>query len=244
MNLLSLFLFLIVSLGAGILAAYILLRLIGRSFNWQYVVFGMGIFFIGIAIHSLIALPVAVALHGFHLLPDFNATAQTYQIWELIYFGFAAGIGQEISKALPLWFELKRTKGENPQPPFYWLGLNIGLGFSLSEILFIGFASWTPHGGTIPLFNLAIGGFERLSATLFHLATASLIAFGIEKKKVGLFLTLSILLHALLDSFAGYTNQVTIFSTLNEEIIIFSFSLIVLLFSYLFGNRMKSIEDV
>ena len=244
MNLLSLFLFLIVSGGIGILAAYILLRLIKRSFNWQYVVFGMGIFFIGIAIHSLIALPVSVALHGFHFLPDFNAHTQTFQIWEIIYFAFAAGIGQEISKALPIWFELKRTKGENPQPPFYWLGLNIGLGFSLSEILFIGVTSWQPHSATIPLFNLAIGSFERLSATIFHIATAGLIAFGIERKRIKLFLILSILLHVLLDSFAGYTNQVKIFSITTEEIIIFAFSLIVLLLSYCFVRNEKSLDRV
>jgi len=198
----------------------------------------MGIFFIGIAFHSLLALPIVISVHGFKIFLDIHNNPElTFRLWELFYFAIAAGIGQEIAKALPIWFELKRTGKINPAPPFYWLGLNIGLGFSLSEILIIGITSWQPHTAELSFSNVLIGSFERLSGTLFHMATGGLIAFGIEKGKVKYFLSISIILHTFLDAFAGYIEKFPIISLYSEEALLFLFSLIFLLLSIFLVKR-------
>jgi len=238
MSVLYTLLFLVISIGISILAAIISLRLIGQSLNRQYIYFGMGIFFVGIAFHSLLALPIVVSVQGFKIFFGIpNGSEINFKLWELFYFAAAAGVGQEIAKALPIWFELKRTGNKNPTPPFYWLGLNIGLGFSLSEILIIGITSWQPHMAELSLFNVFMGSFERLSATLFHVATAGLIAFGLEKRNVKYFLAVSIILHTFLDAFAGYFEKFPILSLRSEEVLLFLFSLILLLFSMSFVKR-------
>ena len=227
MSLLFILFFIIVSTGISILAAYISLRLIGRTLDWQYIYFGMAIFFIGITLHSLIALPVVVSEHGFRtLLGMLNKSELRFKLWELFYFAAAAGVGQELAKTLPILLELRRTDGKNPTPPYFYLGLNIGLGFSLSEIIFIGITSWQPHIIEIAFYTIFVGCFERLGATLFHMTTGGLIAFGFEKRKVKYFLLISIVLHALLDAFVGFTYKFPIVSDAVEEGILFSFSLL------------------
>ena len=165
----------------------------------------------------------------------------SFTLWELFYFAVAAGIGQEIAKVLPIWFELKRTNNYNPTPPFFGLGLNIGLGFSISEILIIGINSWQPIMDSLSLSNVVIGSFERLSGTLFHISTAGLIAFGLEQKKIKWFLLICIVLHTFLDFIAGFLGKFPIISLNMEEVLLFSFSLLLLIVSMFFVRRFRSI---
>ena len=187
----------------------------------------MAIFFAGIGLHSLIALPVVVFEHGFGtLLGILGKSKLEFKLWELFYFAAAAGIGQELAKTLPILLELKRTDSKNPAPPYFWLGLNIGLGFSLSEIIFIAITDLQSGMVETHFYNILMGSFERLGATLFHMATGGLIAFGFEKGEVKYFLLISIVLHALLDAFVGFTYKFPIVSDAVEEVILFSFSLL------------------
>jgi len=240
MSLLFILFFTILSIGISILAAYISLRLIGRTLNWQYIYFGMAVFFVGITLHSLIALPVVVSEHGLRtLLGMLNKSRLKFELWELFYFAAAAGIGQESAKTLPILLELRRTNGKNPTPPYFYLGLNIGLGFSLSEIIFIGITSWQPRIIETSFFTIFIGCFERLGATLFHMTTGGLIAFGFERRKVTYFLLISIVLHALLDAFVGFTYKFPIVSDAVEEGILFSFSSLLLISSIIVLPRFE-----
>ncbi len=240
MSLLFTLLFIIVSIGISISVAYVSLRFTGYTFNRRYIYFGMAIFFIGITLHSFIALPVVVSEHGVKaFLKIFDKSELKFKLWELFYFAAAAGVGQEFSKALPIMLELRRTERKNPTPPYFYLGLNIGLGFSLSEIVFIGITNWSPHITGIAFNAILIGCFERLGATLFHMATGGLIAFGLEKRKMKYFLLLSIVLHALLNAFVSFTYKTQIVSNVAEEVILFSFSFLLLFLGIFFTRRVK-----
>ena len=238
MSILLTLLFLGLSIGISIFAGYLSLRLIGKNIDWQYVSFGAGIFFVGITIHSLLALPIVVTAHGFKIFLDLhNKTELTFRVGEIFYFALAAGIGQEAAKGLPVWFELKRTNSKNPAHPYFWQGLNIGLGFSLSEILIIGITSWQPEMDNLTLSNVFVGSFERLSGTFFHIATGLLIVFGIEKSKTKYFLPLCILLHAIADFFAGYLSKYPLVSLPAEELVLFLFSITLLGTSLFFVRK-------
>ncbi len=232
--------YLLLSIGLSLLAGYFILNRSGGGLNRQYIYFGMAIFFIGIGLHSLIALPVVIAERGAGIFRGvLNNSAQDFKLWEMFYFAAAAGIGQETAKFLPIFFELKRTNGQSPAAPFFPLGLNIGLGFSLSEIIFIGITGWQSQ--TAAGFSyLFMSGFERLGATLFHIATGGLIAFGMEKKRIKFFLLLAVSLHTLLDAFVGFTIKFPIVNDLTEELILFSFSLMLLIGSISFVLKSKT----
>lgn len=227
MTLLYSVLFLTISIGLSILVVHFALRWINYSFNRQYIYFGMAIFFVGIGLHSLIALPVVVLKQGLKTFWGIlSQSKKEFNLWGLFYFAAAAGMGQEIAKMLPILFELKRTDGKNPTPPYFWLGLNIGLGFSLSEILFITINDLQSNMVKSIFYNIFMGSFERLGATLFHMATGGLIAFGIEKGKGKYSLLISIGIHTFLDAFASFTSKFPIVSSVIEELILFSFSLL------------------
>jgi len=70
------------------------------------------------------------------------------------------------------------------------------------------------------------GSFEKLSASLFHIATAGLIALAFRKNKLILFLIIGICLHAFVDRFAGYASKFPFASTFTIEILLFLFSTI------------------
>ncbi len=239
MSLLYISLFLVSSLGISILACVIALRATNGHISRQYVYFGMAVFFVGITVHSLIALPVVLVEHGVRAayLGMLDRTEPQFRSWELLYFALAAGIGQELAKALPIPLELRRTGGKSPTPPYFELGLNIGLGFSLSEIMFIGLTHWQP---SLAFYNILMGTFERVGATLFHMSTGGLIAFGVERGKVGYFLSISIALHTLLDAFVSLTYHNPIVSEVVEEVALFLFSLLLLVFSMLLVRRFES----
>ncbi len=254
MSLSFLLFFLLTSVFLSLLAAYIVLRRIGRFLNRQYIYFGMAIFFIGIGLHGLIAFPVVVYRHGLGaflgVLRSRVSRWDTFHWGEIIYFAIAAGVGQELAKALPILFELRRTDGKSPNPPFFWLGINIGLGFSLSEIIFIGITEWQPHMGNMVKLafpnttllcmmfrGVGMASFERLGATLFHMATAGLIAFGFERGRLKLFLLISIVLHATVDAFVGIAHKLSIFPDVPEELILFSFSFSLLIIILLLNRH-------
>lgn len=234
MNFEVLLIFLALSGSLAFVFAYFIIRLSKYFLNSRYIYFGMSVFFIGIALHSALAFPVLLAGHGFGIIfKNFTGAGFKFGRGELLYFATAAGIGQEIAKALPFYFELKRTKGKEPSPPFLGLGLNLGLGFSLSEIIFLAFTGWEPNATNFAFSTILLGSWERLSATLFHMSTAGLIAYGIEKRKTALFLVIAILLHFILDSFAGLTANHPVFSIFVEETLLFLFSLSLLIVSIL-----------
>ena len=238
MSILYTLLYLIISIAFSIFAGYLTLHLIKTLLNGQYLLFGMGIFFLGIGLHSLIALPAAIFMHGFKILfYEVHNSGPHYQIWELLYYAVAAGIGQELSKGIPLWMELRRTENQTPEPPLFRLGINIGLGFSLSEIILIAITDWQPVMTDLNFFNLFWASLERFSATLFHMATAGLIAYGIEKNKTKSFLTLCILLHTTINFSAGILNEYPLLSTPSTELFLFIFSLLVLISSLLLTRK-------
>ena len=227
---LQIFVFVATSAGAGLLVACTLPALFGQRCNRTYVVYGVGMFFLGIGLHSLIALPVVFLSHGVSaLLPFASRGSLHYRPWELVYYAFAAGIGQETAKAAPIWLEQKRTHGESLPPPFFWLGVSVGFGFSLGEILFLGVNAWQPHASGVPSSALALGVLERFSATLFHLATAGLIAFGLERGKARVLLPLCVVLHSSLDGFAGLSSLSPVLPVLAEELVVLGFSLALLI---------------
>ena len=238
MSLLLTLLFLGISICISILALFILNLLIGKNIDRQYVFFGMGIFFVGITFHSLLALQVVISAHGFRIFLGLHDRPElSFSLWELFYFALVAGIGQEIAKALPIWFELKRTNRKKPKPPYYWLGFNIGLGFSLSEILIIGITSWQPNMYGLSLSNVFMGSLERLSGTIFHMATGLLIVYGIEKGNTKYLLPFCILLHTITDFVAGYFNKYPLFSLQTEELGLFFYSLVLLGSSMLYMQQ-------
>lgn len=240
MSLLLTLLFLGISICMSILAGYISNLLIEKKINRQYVFFGMGIFFVGIAFHSLLALPVVISAHGFKIFTGLHDSSDlSFSLLELLYFALAAGLGQEISKAMPIWFELKRTSKETPAIPYYGLGLSIGLGFSLSEILIIGINSWQPDMPGLSFSNVFIGSFERLSGTLFHLATGLLIVYGIEKGKTKWLLPFCIFLHTIVDFSAGYFDKYPMLSLEVQELFLFIFSSVLLGSSIIFVKKTK-----
>ncbi len=200
-------LFWLLSSVLGFAAGYVCLLAVRQQFDWRYLTFGAGMFFVGIALHSLIALPVVFYEKGLKLLfvrPENPVT--NFKFWELIYFAFAAGIGQETAKAFPIFLE-QRAGRNIKSTEFFSLGLNIGIGFSLGEILFLAVNGWQVGASAGNLVDIAVGGFERFSATIFHVATAGLIAFGFQKNKVISLLLLSILLHSLLDGIVSLINK-------------------------------------
>ena len=231
MSIVSIIIYLFLSVSSSLILAYFIFLWIGKGFNWYYVFYGMGFFFLGIGLHSLIALPVAVWAQGFRIfIPVKQPLSLDFEIWQLVYFAVAAGVGQEIVKGLPIWLELKRTSHTFPEPPFGWLGLNIGLGFSLSEIFFIGISSWQPLITGFSISDVLIGSWERVSASLFHISTAVWIAYGIQKKKTYPILLYCILLHALVDTIAGLLSIGRIHtSSVIGELSLFLFSFFFLL---------------
>ncbi len=184
----------------------------------------MLIFFIGIGFHSILALPLIIYKHGFKILGLLRKNLfEQKNLFELLYFALAAGIGQEFSKGIPIWAERKRTNKLLPKSPFLWYGLNIGLGFSLSEIIMISIKDWQNRMINYIFSNLFLISFERISATIFHISTAIFIAYGIEKGKIKYIMPICILMHTLLDFIAELSNNFNIMSVKIQELFFFYF---------------------
>jgi RsiW-degrading membrane proteinase PrsW (M82 family) len=207
-------------LVAGASTPFARARLDGR-----YISYGMGIFFIGIALHSLIALPVVLIAQGPHgLLPFTHRPPFDFRPWHLIYFAIAAGVGQELSKVIPLSLEMKRDPAGLRARNLGWLGLMVGLGFSASETIVIATSSWQPVMTGLGPANVLIGGLERTSASLFHMGTAAWLGASIGRGRLKSALAWCVALHAVLDSIAGLLKVHTMRGVVVEEAALFVFS--------------------
>lgn len=246
MGLLNLFSYLLLSSGISFLVGAILLHLIKKVIDWRYLSYGMSFFFVGIALHSLIALPVVVWKVGFKILLPIPHIGDVHlSLWEIIYYALAAGIGQEIAKGMPVLLELKRTRGSSPVAPFAHLGINLGLGFSLAEIVFIALTGWQAGMSDFTFGDVMLGSLERISATLFHIGTATWIVYGIEKKKILPALLACIFLHSLADFSAGFFGDTD--SVIAGEAVLFvlSFLFLGIIFYFVFGRRKEvSVKSV
>jgi len=83
----------------------------------------------------------------------------------------------------------------------------------------------------LSISDILIGSWERVSASLFHMSTAAWIAYSIQKKKVYPILLYCILLHPLVDTFAGLLNvgKIHTGSVIVEEFSLFLFSFLFIL---------------
>ncbi|NOZ63297.1 MAG: YhfC family intramembrane metalloprotease [Calditrichaeota bacterium] len=237
MVLLNIFSYLLLSSGISFLVGVILLRLIKKAIDWRYLSYGMSFFFVGIALHGLIALPVVVWKVGFKIfLPVPHIGAAHFSLWEIIYYALAAGIGQEIAKGMPVLLELKRTQGSSPVAPFAHLGINLGLGFSLAEIVFIVLMGWQAGMSDFTFGDAMLGSLERISATLFHVGTATWIVYGIEKKKILPALLACIFLHSLADFAAGFFGDSDFIFAGEVALFVFSFLFLWIVLHFVFGR--------
>ena len=169
-------LFVAFSLAAAFLVAGLSARVAGERLDLRYVSYGMGMFFLGIALHSLIAFPVVLIAEGPQaVLHPARAAAGRFEPWQLLWFAVAAGVGQEVVKALPISLERKRPASDVHTRNAAWLGLLVGLGFSTSEVILIATSSWQPVMHGLGMNNVLVGVLERTSASLFHMATAAWI---------------------------------------------------------------------
>jgi len=218
-------LYLTLSLLTAFLVAGISARIARERLDRRYVSYGMGIFFIGIALHSLIALPVVLFAQGPRaILPFTQRPPVSFKAWQLIYFAIAAGVGQELSKVVPLSLEMKRDPVGLRSQNLGWLGLLVGLGFSASEMIIIATSRWQPVMNGLGLPNVLIGSLERTSASLFHMGTAAWIGASIGRGRLRSALAGCIVLHAALDSIAGLLKVTSIRAVVIEEGALFAFS--------------------
>lgn len=162
---------------------------LGRPWPWPGLAVGAGAFVVSGVLQNAMVAPVALALHApDRLVPLIPASAG-----EALYYGFAAGVAQELLKLAGLaWFGRRRG--------FLGAALAVGAGFAATEVAFVGISALAGQASVAPGWGaLAMPLWERGSATVFHLATAGLLALGLARGRVLPFLGLAVLLHGALD---------------------------------------------
>jgi len=100
---------------------------------------------------------------------------------------------EEFAKAYPLFYRYSLSERS-----LYILGLLVGFGFGITELL---------------IYTLALGVpfYARVPGLFFHAANTSLVAYGIAKKKALIFFLLAVFLHAIYNFFAIFDVLILIF---------------------------------
>ncbi|HON56548.1 MAG TPA: DUF5808 domain-containing protein [bacterium] len=150
-----------------------------------------------------------------------------------IYFAAMAAVCQTFGKFAVILLLMKLYDSKNTIIKF---GLLVGLGFTITEISLI---TVTIIFNKLPFSSISyLGIFERTAASIFHIYTAGLIAFGLIKRTYK-YLILIIILHSLLDFLAGTYRHFNIpVNTL--EIIVFAISFFILvIFAFTLKNTYK-----
>lgn len=113
------------------------------------------------------------------------------QSWALVLIlTMVAGFVQELFKVFPALLAENKIQG----------GIISGFAFGVTEALFLLIPAIQQNGiATIS----PVAYFERLSATIFHMATTGLIMYGLKKKKFILWYVGISIIHGIVDMFAG-----------------------------------------
>lgn len=195
----------------------------GSAWPWPGLVVGIGAFVASGVVQNALVAPVALAIHrvgGVGSLVPASA-------WEALYYGLAAGIAQEVLKLAGLaWFGRRRG--------YVATALALGAGFAAAEVAFVGLSALVGAPGALPAqgAEVTIPLWERGTATIFHLATAVLLALGLASRRVWSFLVLAVVLHGLADGavefFAMAGGASTVAATAAFEAAFFVYSVLVL----------------
>lgn len=151
----------------------------------KFIWLGVFSFLLGVGIQGL--------MNG---LPALMIGINRIQWYHHFYFGPVAALCQTFGKYLMIMTAFKivldNRKGLE-------LGLLIGLGFTLAEILFLALNAVLTKE---PVQGYWIGVWERLSASMFHIYSSGLIAFFILTKQK-IFAVIAFVMHALTDTMGG-----------------------------------------